>query len=141
MNRQLEALARVYSHLIDAHKDYLEFVKLRESGDPEGVGQSIHATTARVADIRRRVEDERDRRYAEIYGAGVLRVAVSGDGHTSKVTLVRPDGKSDKPYISEAAYNALRFKLGTASLAVEARFDVNVVAASGRIVATIPARK
>lgn len=138
MNRQIEALARVCLHLADAHKAYCEFLNLRNTNDREGVGRELQAVAAHAAAIRQRIEDERRRRNDEIYGAGLLRVAVRGNGHEAKVTTTRPDNRSELPYISEAAYNAVRFRLGTALLTVSAAFALNVVAASGRVVATIP---
>ena len=141
MNNQIEALARACQHLADTRKAYLEFVRLHGAGDSDAVATSLQAAAAKIAEIRRRIEDERRRRNDEIYGAGVLRVAVRCNGREVKVTVTRPDNRSELPYIGEAAYNALRFRLGASPLSVAASFALNVVAASGRVVATIPQGK
>lgn len=140
MKEQIEALQDTYAHLLDAHTTYQKFLKLSKRPDVGGVLKQISGLAQIVTELCQVSCAERDRQNDRIYGKGILRVRINGGAHSHEITVQRPDNTCDNPHINEVAYNALKFKLGTAQLSSTADFDIDVMSASGRKVTTIRRR-
>ena len=138
MKKGIEALQNTYSHLLDAHKSYQDFLKARKQQDTEGISANITNTMLSVTRLCERVTEEREQPNNRIYGRGLLRVKFFGGSHIRELTVQRPDNISDNPYISEASYNALKFAFGTSAIyTMDRHFAVDVIAPSGKKVTTI----
>ena len=140
MKEQIEALQDTYAHLLDAHTTYQKFLKLSKRPDCGGVLNQIAGLAQIVTAQCQVICAERDRQNDRIYGNGILRVQINGGSHSHEITVQRPDNSCDNPHITEVAYNALKFKLGTAQLSATADFDIDVMSPSGRKVTTIRRR-
>ena len=141
MKEQIEALQDTYAHLLDAHTTYRKFMSLaKRPPDVGGVLNQIAGLAQIVTAQCQVICAERDRKNDRIYGNGILRVRINGGAHSLEITVQRPDNTCDNPHINEIAYNALKFKLGTAELSSTADFDIDVMSPSGRKVTTIRRR-
>ena len=140
MKEQIEALQDTYAHLLDAHATYRKFMSLTRRPDVCGVLKQISGIAQIVTEKCQVICAERDRQNDRIYGKGILRVRINGGAHSHEITVQRPDNTCDNPHITEVAYNALKFKLGTAQLSATADFDIDVMSPSGRKVTTIRRR-
>lgn len=137
MKDQIDALQSAYAHLLDAHTAYAKFLNLRKKPDDAGVLSSIANAAKSVTQTCADVTAERDRQNERIFGRGIIRVRISGGGHSRDVTVQRPDNVCASPYITEAAYNALRFQFATPSMRTNCGFDISVVSPRGNVVYTI----
>lgn len=140
MKEQIEALQDTCAHLLDARATYRKFMSLTRRPDIGGVLNQIAGLAKIVTAQCQEICAERDRQNDRIYGKGILRVRINGGSHSHEITVQRPDNTCDNLHITEAAYNALKFKLGTAELSSTADFDIDVMSPSGRKVTTIRRR-
>lgn len=140
MKEQIEALQNTYTHLLDAHTTYRKFMSLTKRPDVGGVLNQIAGIAQIVTAQCQVICAERDRQNDRIYGKGILRVRINGGDHSHEITVQRPDNTCDNPHINEVAYNALKFKLGTAELSSTADFDIDVMSSGCRKVTTIRRR-
>lgn len=137
MKDQIDALQDAYAHLLNAHTAYAKFLNLRRKSDAEGVLRSITDAAKSVTRTCAEITAERDRQNERIYGRGIIRVRIFGGGHSREVTVQRPDNLCATPYVTEAAYNALRFAFGTPSMRTDCGFGISVLSPRGNVVCLI----
>ena len=137
MRDQIDALQAAHGHLLDAHNAYAKFLNLRKKPDDEGVLAMIADAAKSVTQTCANVTAERDRQNKRIFGGGIIRTRIFGGGHSRDVTVQRPDNACAAPYITEAAYNALRFAFATPSMRTNCGFDIAVLSPRGNVVYTI----
>lgn len=137
MKSQITALQDTCAHLFDAHKHYIDFIRLRKQVNLNDIEREILAIAGKVTRLCEEIVAERDRTNARIYGTGLLRVKIYGNDHERDVTIQRPDSISNKPYITEASYNAIAHSFGLRRLTSKAGFDIDIITNKGRKAGTI----
>lgn len=137
MKKGIEALQKSYLSLLDANAAYQDYMKHCRTADRDGVLRHIKDAAQSVTQLCQRITDQREEQNQRIYGAGLLRVKLYGGSHVREVTIQKPDNMSEKPYISETAYNALKFQFGTSIIFSGEKYTIDVLNPSWRKVATI----
>lgn len=134
-SRQIELVQSAYALTGDALNRFNEYIALAKRGDDD-TRRAFHAVMERLTNICLALANERKAARERFNGVALLQATIRSGERSMRIAVAKPDDRCDEPYISEAAYSALRSRLGAkdgCELAADGDFPVCVLSRSGKI--------